>query len=88
MKEFVLENLELIFTITTMIVTYLCGVLAKKSNIIENKRIPIQNITIAIIMGLIYYLVTGDVSVVVASGSPIMTLLYDTVHELKKEEEE
>jgi len=85
MKELLLENLELIFTIVTMAVTYIFGKIAKKSLLIKDERIPIQNITIAIIMTLIYYAITGEMSAVVASGSPIMTLIYDTVHNIQKE---
>lgn len=86
MKEFILENIETIFTLTTMLVTYVFGLLAKKSKLIKDEKIPLQNITIAIVMSLIYYAVTGDFSMIVASGSPITTLLYDTIHNLKKEE--
>lgn len=86
MKIFLIENLETIFTIVTMIITYVFGRLAKKSQLINTNRIPIQNITIAIVMSLIYYLLTGDFSMVVASGSPIMTLLYDTFHNFNKED--
>ena len=85
MKELLLNNIELIFTLVTMLVTYVCGKLAKKSKVIKNKVIPIQNLVIAIIMTLIYYLLTGDTSMAVASGSPIMTLIYDAIHNLKKE---
>jgi len=86
MKELLIENMELIFTLITMLVTYVFGKIAKKSKVVEDRKIPLQNITVAICMGFVYYLATGDISIVVASGSPIMTLLYDAVHNLKKEE--
>ena len=81
MKEFLIENIEIIISIVTMIITWICGKLAKKNKHILNNRIPIQNIIIAIVMTGIYYLITGDISMVVASGSPVATLIYDAVHE-------
>lgn len=84
MKEFIVQNSELIFTIVTMIVTGICGVITKKHTKIKNKLIPVQNIIIACIMSIVYYFATGNLSMVVATGSPIMTLLYDTVHSLKE----
>ena len=83
MKEFIVQNSEVIFTFVTMIVTYVLGKISKKSNKIKNKLIPLQNIIVAFIMTIIYYIATGDFSMVVVSGSPIMTLIYDTVHSLK-----
>ena len=38
-----------------------------------------------IVATLIYYWATGDWSMIVASGSPIATLLYDTKHTTHKE---
>ena len=86
MKELILSNMEFIISFVTICVTWICGKFAKKSSLIEDKRIPIQNITIGIIMTLIYYAATGDLSMVVASGSPIATLLYDLIHNLRKDE--
>ena len=86
MKEFILTNMEFIIGLVTAIVTYILGKLAKKSKKIKTNSIPIQNILIAIISSLIYYAVTNDFSMVVASGSPVATLLYDLMHSIKKEE--
>lgn len=87
MKEFVLENIETIITIVTIIITWVCGELAKKSKHILNNRIPIQNIIIAVTMTALYWFATGDISITVASGSPIATLIYDAIHSIKKEVE-
>lgn len=85
MKEFIVENIETEITVCTMVVTWLCGILAKKNKHILNSRIPIQNILIAVLMTLIYWWATGDLSITVASGSPIATLIYDAIHSIKKE---
>ena len=85
MKELIMNNMEFIIQAVTIVVTWFFGKLAKKSTLIQNERIPIQNLTIGIIATLIYYAVTGNWSMVVMSGSPIATLLYDIQHNLKKE---
>lgn len=85
MKELLLNNMEFIISFVTIIITWIFGKLAKKSKFIKDERIPIQNLTIGIIVTLIYYAITKDVSMIVASGSPIATLLYDIIHNLKKE---
>lgn len=84
MKELIIDNMETIIGIVTAMVTLILGKLSKKSKKIKTYNIPIQNITIAIISALIYYSATGDFSMVVASGSPVATLLYDAVHSAKK----
>lgn len=86
MKEFIINNIETIITLCTMIITWVCGILAKKSKHIMNNRIPIQNILIALLMTGIYWFATGDLSLTIASGSPIATLIYDAVHNIKKGE--
>lgn len=85
MKELLLNNMEFVISFVTIIVTWILGKLAKKSKLVQNERIPIQNLTIGICVTLIYYAITKDWSMVVASGSPVATLLYDIVHNLRKE---
>ena len=84
MKEFVLENMEFIIGLISAITTYIFGKLAKKSKKIKTNSIPLQNILIALISTIIYYAVTKDFSMVVASGSPVATLLYDAFHQGEK----
>ena len=86
MKELIIENMELIITLLSMLTTWILGMISKKSTKISNKLIPYQNIVIAIISSLIYYWATGSFSMVVATGSPVATLIYDAIHQLKKEE--
>lgn len=86
MKEIILNNMELIIAVITAIVTWVLGLVSKKSTKIKNNLIPIQNIIIMIIASGIYWYVTGDFSMVIASGSPVATMIYDTIHNLKKGE--
>lgn len=85
MKEFIVNNFEIIFTIISAIVTFILGKVTKKVPQIDNSNIPIQNIIILIISTLVYYFATGDWSLVVASGSPIATLVYDLIHNYNKD---
>lgn len=53
-----------ILTITsfvTVIVTFILGLLAKKSTFIENKMIPLQNLIVGIVISIIYYYITRDI---------------------------
>ena len=88
MKEFIIQNIEVIITFVTMIVTWLFGRITKKSDKIPNNLIPIQNAVIMIISVIIYYYATGDFSSVVATGSPVATLIYDVVHTYNKSKED
>lgn len=85
MKEFIIENMEVIITFITMIITWVFGKIIKKHTDLSNKLIPIQNMVIMVLATLIYYYATGNISMTIASGSPIATLLYDMVHTMKKD---
>lgn len=87
MKEFIINNFEVILTFVTMIVTYTLGYALKKSKKFSNKNIPIINIVVMLIMTLIYYFATGNWSAVVAAGSPVVTLFYDFMHNYNKKED-
>lgn len=86
MKELLLNNMEMIISIISFLTTYILGLIAKKTNYLQSKIIPIQNLLIMTISVLFFYFVSGDISLVIASGSPVATLIYDTMHCLTKEE--
>ena len=83
MKTFLLDNMDVIIAFSTMVVTWVLGYLAKKNPFFNNNFIPIQNILIMIIVVTIYWLLTGDFNMVVASSSPVATIIYDTFHCIK-----
>lgn len=85
MKELIINNMEFIIMLVTIGLTWLLGKLSKKNEKLSNKIIPYQNIIIMIVATLIYYWATGNWSMVIASGSPIATLLYDMIHTTKKD---
>lgn len=73
-----------IVTLVTIIVTYLLGLLAKKSTFINNKLIPIQNILIGLIVAAIEWIITKDFKVAIALSGLIAGGTYDIFHNVKK----
>lgn len=84
MKELLITNMDVIIAVITVLITYVLGLVSKKSKYINNNVIAIQNIIIGIIVTVIYYLLTGDFSMVIASSSPIAAVLYDAKHGIEK----
>ncbi len=58
---------HIILSVTTVIVTFLLGLIAKKVKWFNNHLIPLQNLLIGCIAGGIYYLITKDISLVIAT---------------------
>ena len=73
-----------IVTLVTIIVTYVLGILAKKSSFINNKLIPIQNILIGLIVAIIEWIITKDFKVAIALSGLLSGGLYDVGHNLQK----
>lgn len=73
-----------IVTLVTIVVTYLLGLLAKKSTFINNKLIPIQNILIGLIVAIIEWIITKDFKVAIALSGILSGGLYDVGHNLQK----
>ncbi len=78
-----MTSVELI-SIVTFGVTILMGIVAKKVKFINNNLIPIQNITIGLIVALIEFLVTKDFSYSIAVSGLVAGGVYDIVHNLDK----
>ena len=73
-----------IVTLVTIVVTYLLGILAKKSTFINNKLIPIQNIFIGLIVAIIEWVITKDFKVAIALSGVLAGGLYDIPNNLRK----
>ena len=84
MKELLITNMDVIIAVITVLATYVLGLLSKKSKYISNNLIAVQNIVIGIIATVLYYILTGNFSMVIASSSPIAAVLYDAKHGLEK----
>lgn len=76
--------LESLITILTVITTFFLGKLSKKSDFIKHEFIPLQNLFIGIFVAIIYYIITKDISVAVATAGLFAGGTYDIVHNLKK----
>lgn len=77
-------ELETIVVLVTMVVTFLCGLIAKKVSWFNNHLIPIQNIFIGVIVAIIEFIITKDFSVAIALSGLIAGGAYDIGNNLKK----
>lgn len=77
-------DLSTLVSLVTILVTWILGVLAKKSTFINNKLIPMQNILIGVIVAGIEWIVTKDFSTAIALSGVIAGGTYDVFHNLEK----
>lgn len=77
-------ELSTLISLVTIIVTWVLGILAKKSTFISNKLIPVQNILIGVIVAVIEWIVTRDFSTAIALSGIIAGGTYDVFHNLEK----
>lgn len=83
-------DMNSIMMIVTVIVTYLCGVYAKKHPGFDNKLIPLQNLLIGIISAIINYIFTKDFNASIMVAGLMTGGAYDlgkNLREFLKEEE-
>lgn len=73
-----------ILTIVTIVVTWIMGVVAKKSKWINNNLIPLQNILIGLVVAIIEWVITKDFSTAIALSGLIAGGSYDIFHNLEK----
>ena len=77
-------ELSTLISLVTIIVTWVLGILAKKSTFISNKLIPVQNILIGVIVAVIEWILTKDFSTAIALSGVIAGGTYDVFHNLEK----
>lgn len=73
-----------ILTIVTIVITWLLGIVAKKSKFIKNNLIPIQNLFIGLVIAIIEWVVTKDFKIAIALSGLIAGGTYDIFHNLEK----
>lgn len=73
-----------ILTIVTIIITWLSGIVAKKSNFIKNNLIPLQNLIIGLVIAIIEWIITKDFKVAIALSGVLAGGLYDIPNNLAK----
>lgn len=77
-------TLESIIMLVTMVVTFFCGLIAKKVSWFNTNLIPIQNIMIGVIVAVIEWIITKDFSTAIAVSGLIAGGIYDIGHNLQK----
>ena len=77
-------TLEAIIMLVTMLVTFFCGLIAKKVSWFNTNLIPIQNILIGVIVAVIEWIITKDFSTAIAISGLIAGGIYDIGHNLQK----
>lgn len=73
-----------ILSIVTFLVTLILGVVAKKSTWINNNLIPLQNLAIGVVVAIIEWIITKDLSVAIAVSGILAGGTYDIIHNLDK----
>lgn len=58
-------EINTIISLVTMVVTFICGLIAKKVKWFNNKLIPMQNLIIGLVAGGIYFYMTRDIDLVI-----------------------
>lgn len=77
-------NITQILTLVTIIVTWICGFIAKKSTWFKNELIPIQNIVIGLIMAIIEWIITKNFSTAIVLSGLLAGGTYDIFNNIKK----
>lgn len=77
-------ELDAIITLITFIVTLVCGFIAKKVEWFSNKLIPIQNLAIGIIAGIVYFAITKDINLVIMAVGLGAGGTYDIISNVNK----
>ena len=77
-------NTEIIMSIVTIVVTFILGLISKKVSWVSNNLIPLQNLLIGIIMAIIYYFMTKDISINILLSGILTGGTYDILKNLKE----
>ena len=73
-----------ILTMVTIIVTWILGIVSKKSKFINNNLIPIQNILIGVVVAIIEWIITKDFKVAIALSGLFAGGVYDVINNTNK----
>lgn len=77
-------DMEVIMSLVTIIVSIILSIIAKKVSWITNHIIPLQNLIIGIVISVIYYIMTNNISIAVASAGLLVGGTYDLVKNLNE----
>ena len=82
--EFLNNNIETIIMMLTQIIVWILGALSKKNENIKNDMIIFQNGIVGLISCFLYYVVTKDFSVAIATSGLTADIVYNLVHSSNK----
>lgn len=77
-------EIEEILTLVTFVVSFTLGIISKKSKFVKDDLIPIQNITIGIVMAIIEFIITKNFSTAIAISGIAAGGAYDILHNIEK----
>ena len=78
--EFLNNNIETIIMMLTQFIVWILGALSKKNENIKNDMIIFQNGIVGLISCFLYYVVTKDFSVAIATSGLTADIVYNLVH--------
>ena len=78
-----MEVSQLVMLIT-IIVTWVLGNVSKKSKFIDNNLIPIQNLSIGVVVAIIEWIITGSFDIGISASGLLAGGSYDIIHNLQK----
>ena len=73
-----------IIGILAIVVTFICGIIAKRVPWFNNNLIPLQNLLIGLLAALIHYLITKDFSLALTLSGITAGGTYDLLHNMSK----
>lgn len=76
--------METILTIVTIIVTWIAGIISKKSKFVSNNIIPIQNLAIGVVVAIIEFIITKNFNTAIMLSGLLAGGAYDIGNNLKK----
>ena len=78
--EFLNNNIETIIMMLTQIIVWILGALSKKNENIKNDMIIFYIFIVGLISCFLYYVVTKDFSVAIATSGLTADIVYNLVH--------
>lgn len=76
--------MESILTIVTIIVTWIAGIISKKSKFVSNNIIPIQNLAIGVIVAIIEFAITKNFNTAIMLSGLLAGGAYDVANNINK----
>lgn len=73
-----------IVTVVTFFITFILGLISKKSSFIKNEMIPIQNLLVGLTVAVIEWIITKDMETGIILSGILAGGTYDIFHNLEK----